>query len=76
MKRERSIFGEILSVTISLAVAIITASSIVGEQARLVMVITIVACSLAAGISAGVLIEKIKNRKNVSPEDSFRRPPD
>ncbi len=72
MMNNRSVRYEALSILISLLVVIITASQVIGERIRLVHAITIIAGSIAVGIAAGRLIEKIRNsgRRTKSNEAS------
>lgn len=70
MKRTRSFKLEVISVIISTLVVVVTGFTMIGETARLVLVLTIIVGSLAAGIAIGRLIERRhqeKTAKSTSP---------
>ena len=59
---------EVISVILSTFVVAVTGYSMIGEPARLVLVITVIAGSLAAGIAIGGLIERRRQeKKSTSP---------
>ena len=60
MKKRLSLKFELLGIVFSLLVVIISAVNVIGQTARLVQILTIVAGSLGVGISAERLIEKIR----------------
>lgn len=63
MERKRSFKMEVIAVILSTFVVVVTGISMIGEPARLVLVITIIAGSLAAGIAIGSLIERRRKEK-------------
>ena len=67
MKRSRSTKGEIWAIAISLLVVVIQAVDIVGQKARLPVILTIIAGSFTTGVSAGRLIQKIRTAKKGEP---------
>ncbi len=54
---------EVVAVILSTFVVVVTGFNMIGEPARLVLIITIIAGSLAAGIATGSLIERRRREK-------------
>jgi len=61
---------ELISIILSTFVVVVTGYSMVGELARLVLVLTIIAGSLAAGIALGGLIERRRKEKGAIQSDA------
>ncbi len=58
---------EVVAVILSTFVVVVTGYNMIGEPARLVLIITIIAGSLAAGIATGSLIERKRSEKKTEP---------
>jgi len=70
MKKTSSVKFELLAILFSVIVVVILAMDMVGRPARLVLILTIVAGSLSAGISTGRLIERFRRGREVKPADN------
>ena len=70
--KKRSFKLELFAAILAALVTAITAFDMVGEKARTVNLVTVVAASLTAGIAIGKVAEKYRNEKKSAQDTSSR----
>ncbi len=70
MDRQRSFKVEVIQVIISVLIAVVAGVDMIGEPARLPLVLTLTLSSISAGIGVGRLIEKRRSRRLIDSEDA------
>jgi len=68
MSKQRSIKFELLATLLSAFIVVVSAGDMLGEKARLVNIVAIVAGSIGAGIALGRIAERRRSAKNATPE--------
>jgi len=67
MKKTRSFKLEVAQIIVSTFVVVVFGLDTIGQPARLVFILTIVAGSLSVGIALGRLIERRRKEKKTEP---------
>jgi hypothetical protein len=68
MFKQRSINRELFVILLSAFIVIVSAVDMLGEKARMVNIVAIVAGGIGAGIALGRIVERLRSGKKVTPE--------
>ncbi len=68
MSKQRSINRELFATLLSAFIIVVFAVDMLGEKARMVNIVAIVAGGIGVGIALGRIAERLRSGKKVTPE--------